>query len=505
MDTAIRFATPRRASLLGRRCSFARRVVAGLTSLAVAALTLTGLSTLPSVAAAEDQQGTTIFLGKYFEKRPDGTTINYIYAGDLLVAAVIKPPTGPQRIQYVHQDHLGSTSVVTDETGRVVEQVTYKPFGEVHRREIRDPNTGQLITADLSPSVTPFGFTGQRLDSSTGLHYYGSRYYDAQLGRFLQPDPFVQYAGDPQLLNRYSYARNNPVNFVDPSGNFIEWVFLAIAAVFAASVATSAVSTAVSFLASATGHEHTAQRTARVAVASGQIAFGIASVANLLTLGEATGAVFLTGALLSAAYTAQGVARDIGEEQLPLGGAFSRQFLNTGLTQTPMVGQLYGAYLGVVGANPLTGETFSPIERALVGGLALVGLRGPTAHRFANQLVKSTRRSAGRLLKAYRVFGAGEAEVVRKTGHIPNVDQFGRPKEVFLSTGRHTSVTEAERALQVGRLDPRGPRPSPKFGAEADLRGVKLERANLIDGGTDIEVVTYGAPRVREIFELDAK
>jgi RHS repeat-associated protein len=62
-------------------------------------------------------------------------------------------------------------------------------------------------------------FTGQRLDSSTGLYYYHARYYDPQLGRFTQPDTIVQAPADPQTLNRYSYTRNNPVKFVDPSGH----------------------------------------------------------------------------------------------------------------------------------------------------------------------------------------------------------------------------------------------------------------------------------------------
>ena len=59
-------------------------------------------------------------------------------------------------------------------------------------------------------------FTGQRLDASTGLYFYHARYYDASLGRFISPDPFVQDPGDPQTLNRYAYVRNNPVNLVDP-------------------------------------------------------------------------------------------------------------------------------------------------------------------------------------------------------------------------------------------------------------------------------------------------
>ena len=66
---------------------------------------------------------------------------------------------------------------------------------------------------------TDFGFTGQRRDASAGLMYYGARYYDATLGRFVSADTVVPSANNPQSLNRYSYVRNNPVNRIDPTGH----------------------------------------------------------------------------------------------------------------------------------------------------------------------------------------------------------------------------------------------------------------------------------------------
>jgi RHS repeat-associated protein len=61
-------------------------------------------------------------------------------------------------------------------------------------------------------------FTGQRLDQ-TGLYYYGARYYDANIGRFISPDSIVPDPSNPQSLNRYSYCLNNPLRFIDPSGH----------------------------------------------------------------------------------------------------------------------------------------------------------------------------------------------------------------------------------------------------------------------------------------------
>jgi RHS repeat-associated protein len=66
---------------------------------------------------------------------------------------------------------------------------------------------------------TAYKFTGQRLDDATGLYYYGARYYDAALGRFVQADTIVPEPGNPQALNRYAYAYNNPLRYTDPMGH----------------------------------------------------------------------------------------------------------------------------------------------------------------------------------------------------------------------------------------------------------------------------------------------
>lgn len=65
---------------------------------------------------------------------------------------------------------------------------------------------------------TKYRFTSQELDAETGLYYYGARYYNPALARFVSPDPIEMRLEDPQTLNRYAYARNNPVFYNDPSG-----------------------------------------------------------------------------------------------------------------------------------------------------------------------------------------------------------------------------------------------------------------------------------------------
>jgi RHS repeat-associated protein len=102
---------------------------------------------------------------------------------------------------YYHTDHLGSTRLITDESGNVTADVTYKPFGE----------------SALTGSEDHYLFNGKQMDS-TGLYYYGARYYDPVLGRFLTRDTEKRTYKISQGLNRYSYCRNNPLSYVDPDG-----------------------------------------------------------------------------------------------------------------------------------------------------------------------------------------------------------------------------------------------------------------------------------------------
>ncbi|MGB8648692.1 MAG: RHS repeat-associated core domain-containing protein, partial [Anaerolineae bacterium] len=108
-------------------------------------------------------------------------------------------------VYYLHNDHLSGTNVVTNQSGGFVSRQTYYAFGTIRTVEGTTP--------------TDYGFTGQKFDSSDALMYYGTRYYDPQLGRFLQADTIMAGAGNPQHFNRYSYTLNNPLRYMDPSGH----------------------------------------------------------------------------------------------------------------------------------------------------------------------------------------------------------------------------------------------------------------------------------------------
>jgi RHS repeat-associated protein len=139
-------------------------------------------------------------IGKHYECT-NGVCKKYVFAGSQRIAVKTNTDTW-----YYHPDHLGSSSIVTDSTGNKSEAIYYYPYGGTRQ------DTGSVSVKHK--------FTGQELDDETGLYYYGARYYDPQLGRFISADSIVQAPFDPQTLNRYSYCRNNPIIYSDPSGHW---------------------------------------------------------------------------------------------------------------------------------------------------------------------------------------------------------------------------------------------------------------------------------------------
>ncbi len=127
----------------------------------------------------------------------------YIYAGNRLLAT-----ENDGDLHFYHLDRLGSPLMITDEDGNVVKERLYEAFGN-----LRWSNGTYNDNRE---------FTGKEKDK-TGFHYFGARYYSADIGRFFTPDPINLYPllvnlERPQTLNPYVYCHNDPVNFFDPWG-----------------------------------------------------------------------------------------------------------------------------------------------------------------------------------------------------------------------------------------------------------------------------------------------
>ena len=130
------------------------------------------------------------------------TTKAYIYGNNRLAY-----DTG-EDISYYLYDGLGSVSRIATEWGRIKETYDYDPYGN--------------LTFGLPDSVNYYGYNGESQSLTTGLQYLRARYYQTENGRFISEDSYLGTQSEPLTRNRYAYVSNNPLNFIDPSGHFLE-------------------------------------------------------------------------------------------------------------------------------------------------------------------------------------------------------------------------------------------------------------------------------------------
>ena len=136
--------------------------------------------------------------GNVEEVTPSGTLVKYYNAGGLALG--VNTTTNSSGISYLVSDGLGSVSEALNQTGSASGTQLYSPYGTVRY------SSGVMPTSK--------GFTGQYSDAgSTGLDYYGARYYDPSLGQFTSADTVTDG------LNRYGYVKGNPETYTDPSGH----------------------------------------------------------------------------------------------------------------------------------------------------------------------------------------------------------------------------------------------------------------------------------------------
>jgi RHS repeat-associated protein len=191
----------------------------------------------------------TYYPNQYTEKE-NGISRDRIYLGDTNIATIKN-----NVIYYSHSDQLGSSSIETNAAGQIVESLDYYPFGSVRLDE------------KTSTYEDNHKYTGKELDEETNLYYYGARYYNGKIGRFVSVDPAYSavgnagqlksktgldlktYLSNPQAQNSYSYATNNPLIYIDKTGNF---AFLIPIAVYVAVYAPVWVPAVVTFSAAAT-------------------------------------------------------------------------------------------------------------------------------------------------------------------------------------------------------------------------------------------------------------
>lgn len=126
------------------------------------------------------------------------TKTYHVYANGLHIAKSVNAKT----MYYYHQDHKGSTRLVTDSTGVVVFDTDYLPFGRAY---LPDGDEDFLY---VDARATPF----------CDFLHLGERYYDTRLGRFVNPDRVLGSISTPSSMNRWTYCGNDPINRIDRTG-----------------------------------------------------------------------------------------------------------------------------------------------------------------------------------------------------------------------------------------------------------------------------------------------
>jgi RHS repeat-associated protein len=147
-------------------------------------------------------------------------TKEYGYRGGQMLVVFDSTLTGDDQLKWMVTDHLGSTRMIVNKSGSLagIRRRDYLPFGEELAASV-----GHRAASGSGYQVTDKPrqkFGSKERDAETGLDYFGARYFASVQGRFTSPDDFTKDSdvSDPQSWNKYVYVRNNPLRYIDPSG-----------------------------------------------------------------------------------------------------------------------------------------------------------------------------------------------------------------------------------------------------------------------------------------------
>ncbi|AMX03719.1 hypothetical protein A3224_15010 [Microbulbifer thermotolerans] len=157
--------------------------------------------------------------GKYRWKRylPGGGVFTYTTDADFNQQSFTE--------QYLLKDHIGSTDVVLDANGNILETMAFDPWGKRRDADWQAIDISDFVADNYSlleslTDTTTKGFTGHEMVDALGVIHMNGRIYDPELGRFLQADSFIDGVDDTQGYNRYSYVKGNPLTLTDPTGYY---------------------------------------------------------------------------------------------------------------------------------------------------------------------------------------------------------------------------------------------------------------------------------------------
>jgi RHS repeat-associated protein len=337
-------------------------------------------------------EGSRLLTDYRYDWRTDlGTSVtsllkDYVYLGNLLVATNTTTSSDGKPLGWVYQsnDHLGSPRMWTDVSRVTLATFRYRAFG-------LPMNTSQ------TPGQGP-DFAGMEKDTSSGHHYDHARFYGSWISRFTSPDKVGPNLADPASFNRYAYARNNPLTFVDPDGDQV-----AVANTFRLMTDPSTQRVA-QFLASGSSAAEAGTTAAAVSAAGGGLMLGGVFVAPLAA--SAAGEVGAVAGLSASVFRIGSIAERGRQIETALasafGGALNRSF--------PVIDRFLNGVATSVKSVDLTASSYQNASRlsGLLSGYVdkLASFQGAT---FARQTVAATDITR-RVLEVVIAKGAGSPQ-----------------------------------------------------------------------------------------------
>jgi RHS repeat-associated protein len=173
-----------------------------------------GVKVMQVYTGGETTLTTRYYMGGAYEvtsEEGQSDTIRKYYSlSGITVATLVTNGQGQvddgEDMYYFLTDHLGSVVGVMDASGTLVAEQRYMPFGQVRT------DVGTIDQTD-------FGYTFQRNLPNMGLMDYKARFYDANIGRFVQPDGIIPGPLSSSSWNEYAYVTNKPITLIDPNGH----------------------------------------------------------------------------------------------------------------------------------------------------------------------------------------------------------------------------------------------------------------------------------------------
>jgi RHS repeat-associated protein len=321
-----------------------------------------------------------------YERTTRGSTIehvHFIFAGSahggnaFALRAITEDTSAPGQssstdsptMKYNHFDHLGSVTAMSDEMGKVLgpawggtnaTALGYDAWGARRSPDGKAADPASSFTLQVGHRE----FTGHETIPNVGLVNMNGRVYDPELGRFLSPDPNVQFIANLQSYNRYSYVLNNPLRYTDPTGysmdvaGFLVGAYIAVvgtvacAASYGAACVAFAIAGAVYSTTYAIGQGADPGQAIFFGVVNaylGMVSGGVAAEAGLGPMGQIlSGAI--SGAYASAMTTSVTGGRDLGTNILEgaTQGAFAAAVGYTLRSSLSVSGQQGGSLSGTV-------------------------------------------------------------------------------------------------------------------------------------------------------------